>query len=152
MISSNQSNDLPLNNSALEHLLSAHADALIRKPNVQADDFDFLFDEYGLDEAEVADAESLLQIAHQLNELTEVAPSDAFVARLKNELTGAQAESALILRWRRLPATYRLAASVGGMTLTAGLLLLAGRRIVDVIGFLQRRQQSKEGLGLNTVS
>jgi len=152
MISSNQANDLPPENRAIDHLLAAHADALTRKPHVQPEDFDFLFDEYGLDEVETAEAESLFQIAHRLNDLPEVAPSEEFVARLQNDLTGARiAESALILRWRRLPTIYRLAASVGGMTITAGILLLAGRRLVDVIT-LRRRQQDKDGLSLNTIS
>ncbi|HVO42704.1 MAG TPA: hypothetical protein VMT34_08780 [Aggregatilineales bacterium] len=153
MLSSNQSTDLPPENRALEHLLATHAEALRRQSAVQPDDFEFLFEEYGLTEAESVEAKSLLRIAHRLNTLVPVAPSDAFVRRLKNDLTGRR-ESALILRWRRLPGFYRLAARIGGMTITAGLLLLAGRRLIEIFTFRQRRHNDKaaDELTLNTAA
>jgi len=149
MIASTQSNDLTPENRAIEGLLAAHADALIRKPSVSPDDFDFLFDEYKLNADESAEAQGLLRVAHRLNVFTPVAPSEAFIQQLKNDLVGTQAESALILRWRRLPPFYRVAASVGGMTLTAGILLLASRRVIDVITL---RRHAKKGFTLNTAS
>ena len=147
MISSNHANDLPDSSEprSIEHLLAAHADALLKKPSLRQDDFDFLFDEYGLTDEETIEAEGLLAIAHQLGTtLTPVAPSDEFMLRLRNDLTG-QTEPTLLLRWRKLPTFYRLAASLGGLTLTAGILLIAVRRAADVVGIIQRRNGLKTG-------
>jgi hypothetical protein len=149
MIASTQLDDLTPESRAIEGLLAAHADALVRKPSVAPDNFDFLFDEYHLNATESTEARGLISVAHRLNNLTPVAPSEAFIQQLKSDLVGTHAESALILRWRRLPPFYRVAASVGGMTLTAGILLLASRRVIDVI---MLRRQAKKGFTLNTAS
>src|SRR5579862_2530050 len=145
MISSNSNNDLPDSpkSRAIDALLAAHADALIRKPTVRQEDFDFLLDEYELTGREALDVSALMSLSHQINEtLAPVAPSEEFMARLKNDLTG-QAEVTLLLRWRRLPPLYRAAASLGGLTITAGILLIALRRVLDAVNFLHRRTPLK---------
>lgn len=121
----------------IEDLLAAHLDALI----AGQDDFDPQLTRYGLTPAKTAEATDLLSLASRLREtLTPVAPSDAFVSRLKGELIGDQPVT-LLVRWRKLPAHYQLAAKLGGLTLTAGLLLLASRRALTILDALQHRNQ-----------
>lgn len=135
-------------NDSLEALLAAHADALSSqdKPKFDAD-----LDRFG------AEDRALFAFAERLNEmLTPVAPSGEFLRRLKQELlsepllvpapASAKPESPLIQRWRNLPAGYRLIASLGGLTLTAGLTLLAASR---VRGAFHRRQSALNPVTVN---
>jgi len=136
-------------NSQLESLLAAHTDALL----AGLEDFDPQFSNYGIASSQVAEVTNLLGLAYRLREtLTPVAPSDEFARRLKNELVGVEQPVTLLVRWRKLPARYQLAAKLGGLTLTAGLLLIATRRAVGVLDALHRRDQSDvdQGLTLNT--
>jgi hypothetical protein len=136
-------------NNQLDDLLAAHTDALL----AGLDDFDPQFSKFGIASSQVAEANNLLGLAFRLREtLTPVAPSDDFTRRLKNELIGAEQPVTLLVRWRKLPAHYQLAAKLGGLTLTAGLLLIATRRAVGVLDALHRREQPDvdPGLTLNT--
>lgn len=109
--------------AVLGELLSAHADALIAgRP----------FSVAGAS----ADAYALMQLAGRLREaLPTVAPSPAFLARLQEELiaTPTLPPATISARWRNLPARYRRVAQVGGLTLTAGLALIAGFRALDAV-------------------
>ena len=136
-------------NSQLEDLLAAHTDALL----AGLEDFDPQFANYGIASSQAAEATNLLGLAFRLREtLTPVAPSEEFTRRLRNELVGAEQPVTLLVRWRKLPAHYQLAAKLGGLTLTAGLLLLATRRALGVLDALHRREQPEvdQGLTLNT--
>ncbi len=136
-------------NSQLDDLLAAHTDALL----AGLEDFDPQFSNFGIASAQAAEATDLLGLAFRLREtLTPVAPSEEFTRRLKNELVGAEQTVTLLVRWRKLPAHYQLAAKLGGLTLTAGLLLLATRRAVGVLDALHHRQQADvdQGLTLHT--
>jgi hypothetical protein len=134
--------------SGLESLLAAHLDALI----AGQDDFDPQLTRYGLTPAQTTEATDLLSLAQRLREtLTPVAPSEAFTSRLKGELIGDQPVT-LLVRWRKLPAHYQLAAKLGGLTLTAGILLLASRRALNVLDALQHREQSEGDQGLSMPS
>jgi hypothetical protein len=113
----------------------------------------------GLTEEESQEVAELLTLTRRLSEsLQPVAPSEDFVVRLKAEITG-EATPTLMLRWRKLPASYRVAARLGGITLTAGLALLATRRVFGLVAALQAAREATrlsgrkpaEGL-LNTMS
>jgi hypothetical protein len=125
----------------IEALLAAHADAILAGR-------EFALDNYQFGPAEAADVYPLLNLANRLREaLRPIAPSDEFVNRLKNDLVGEQMPT-LILRWRKLPAQYRMMARLGGLTLTAGLTLLAARRVVEVVSTLNRSDSAKGDKGL----
>jgi hypothetical protein len=133
-------------NNWLDEILAAQADALI------AGQEDFEMEEFDLTSDQAAEANELFHLAAQLSDsLQPVMPSEAFMARLKDELTG-ESQSALLVRWRKLPPQYQLAAKLGGITLTAGVMLLAARTGINVLGSLQRRNQpeSDANLSLNT--
>ena len=133
-------------NNWLDEILAAQADALI------AGDEDFDMEGFELTSSQAAEANELFRLAVQVSDsLQPVMPSEAFMARLKDELTG-ESQSALLVRWRKLPPQYQLAAKLGGITLTAGVMLLAARTGINVLGALQRRNQPKPdaNLSLNT--
>ncbi len=126
--------------SSFEQLLAEQADALISG----LEDFDPQWEQYDIPPARTAEAKSLLQLGSLLYQTLEpVSPSDEFIERLKGELVGGQPVT-LIVRWRKLPAQYRLAARLGGLTITAGIMLLAARRGLNVLSALQGRGQPKQ--------
>ncbi len=132
----------------LEDLLAAHADSLI----AGLTDFAPQLERYSV--AQAAEATQLLDLAQRLREsLVPVAPSDEFIERLKGEFVG-EPQLTLLVRWRKLPAHYQLAAKLGGLTLTAGIVLLAARRALTILGAMQHRNhaESDKGLTLNTAS
>ncbi len=134
----------------IEELLSAHADALL----AGFEDYDPRIDQYGMNPAQAAQTTELLHLAQHLRRtLTPVAPSDAFVRRLKSELIEDQPVT-LLVRWRKLPPHYQLAAKLGGLTLGAGIVLLAARRALEVLDGLNRHPQpdADKGLTLHTAS
>ena len=136
--------------SRLQELLANQADALI----AGTEKFQPDFERYRFNSQQEAEARDLLQLASQLREaLAPVSPSMEFATRLKGELTG-QAPVTLLVRWRKLPASYQLAAKLGGLTLTAGIVLLAARRGINVVSALNNHNPSKAepGLSLNTAS
>jgi hypothetical protein len=134
----------------LDDLLAAHADALLTGLEDVTPDFSL----YNLSSIQADEAVPLLEIAYRLRRtFTPVAPSDEFKQRLKNELVG-EIPVTLLVRWRKLPAHYQRAAQLGGLTLTAGLALLAARRVLNTLQAMQRRDQpeGEKGLTLNTAS
>lgn len=129
----------------LEALLDAQLAALIAGHAFAA-----VPEQYGLSGARATEAYDLMHLAQHLSEvLVALPPSPEYVARLKNELVG-NLTPALILRWRKLPAAYRLAARLGGLTLTAGLALIASRRVLGLLGTLNQTR-AKADVSLNTV-
>lgn len=129
-------------NGALEDLLTAHAEALINNAPFEAS-------LQGLAAADQATAHSLMLLANRLSAgLAPVMPDPAFVARLHAELAAqvpaSPANVDLMLRWRNLPQRYKVAARIGGLTLTAGLALLASRRVLDALTRFQRREQAED--------
>jgi hypothetical protein len=134
----------------IEELLAAHADALL----AGFEDFDPRFVQYGLNSMQVAETTDLLNLAQHLRRtLTPVAPSEEFVRRLKSELVEDQPVT-LLVRWRKLPPHYQLAAKLGGLTLGAGIVLLATRRALEILDGLNRHPQPEadKGLTLHTAS
>jgi hypothetical protein len=132
----------------LDDLLATQTDALLVDQ-----EFRPRLETANLDAAEKAEAYELLHLAQRLREnLTAVAPDEAFMSRLKQELVGEPAVSpspAWLLRWRNLPPRYRVAASLGGLTLTAGLTLLATRRVLNLFGRINQRHEPKSDKGLS---
>jgi hypothetical protein len=112
--------------------------------------FAALPEQYGLSGDAATEAYDLMHLAQRMSEsMIALPPSPEFVTRLKNELVG-NLTPALILRWRKLPAAYRVAARLGGLTLTAGLALLASRRVLGLLGTLNQAR-AKADVSLNTV-
>jgi hypothetical protein len=133
-------------NTWLDDLLAAQADALI------SDDEDFERADLTSDQA--AQANELLELAFRVSEsFHPVAPSEAFMVRLKDELVG-EGQPAFLVRWRKLPPQYQLAAKLGGLTITAGIMLLAARTGINALESLQHRNEPKSdsNLSLNTAS
>ncbi len=134
----------------IEELLAAHADALL----AGFEDFDPQLGQYGLTSSQAAETTHLLHLAQHLRRtLTPVAPSEAFVRRLKSELVEDQPVT-LLVRWRKLPPHYQLAAKLGGLTLGAGIVLLAARRALEILDGLNHHPQpeSDQSLTLHTAS
>lgn len=137
------------NNTSMEDLLDAQLQALLAGIDYEPDP-----NRYGLSVSESTEAYALLHLAHRLSEaLVPVSPSDEYIQRLKNDLVGLPAP-ALLLRWRKLPTHYRLAARLGGLTLTAGVILLAIGRFVEWLHTGRRNQRAKadQGFTLETMS
>lgn len=129
----------PLNHNAeynadeqLESLLLAQANALING----AEPFEPPLSQTTLTPRQQAEARDLFELAYQLRVVMVPAePSADFMARLKSELVeDAPAPDTLLVRWRKLPAGYRLVARLGGMTIGAGLALLAASRALNALG------------------
>ena len=132
----------------LEALLSDQADALIAGTR-----FEPRFDRFAIPPSHAVQARELLGLAEGLSDaLSPVEPSVEFVGRLKNELIGKQPVT-LLVRWRKLPAHYQLAAKLGGMAISAGIMLLAARRGLNTLQAIQRRNQpeAESGLTLNSI-
>jgi len=128
----------------LEALFSVQADALIAGKHYEAD-----LDEFGIPATHAAQTRSLLHLADGLTKaLVSVEPSAEFVTRLKGELIGGQ-PATLLVRWRKLPAHYQLAAKLGGMAISAGIMLLAARRGLNTLQAIQRRNEPKAEPGLS---
>lgn len=130
------------NNREIEELLAAQADALLAGQTLTP---------------QGPDAAALFQLAERLyRHLTPVEPSGAFLSRVKQELVAEAHPSParvrqinLLARWRQLPTGYRVVASLGGLTLTAALTLLAAHRALQS---RQHQPKPEPGLSLNTVS
>jgi len=135
----------------IEELLAAHADAM-HTPPAGLEVFKHQLDRYSLTPQQTDEAVELLDLAQALREaLGPIEPSAAFTARLKNELVGEQPMT-LLVRWRKLPAHYQLAAKLGGLTLTAGIAVLAVSRALVVLDTLHRRNQPDTEKGLSPAS
>jgi hypothetical protein len=87
--------------------------------------------------------EDLLNLTDRISEvLTEVNPSDEFVAELGYRLSeaGGQEGHSLWTRIRRLPPRTQLAAGIGGATLTAGVVLIAARTLPEALDLWRNRR------------
>jgi hypothetical protein len=134
----------------LDDLLAAHADALLAGLEDVTPDYSL----YNLTSVQADEAEPLLEIAYRVSQtFAPVVPSVEFRQRLKDELVG-EAPLTLLVRWRKLPASYQRVAQLGGLTLTAGIVLLAARRVLNTLQAMQRRNEPEadKGLTLNTAS
>jgi hypothetical protein len=132
---------IPQNDSFLEDLLSAQADALLA-----GQPFDVPADADNMD-----DLMPLFTLAQSLSGvLVPALPSEAFSERLKGELVG-EPSMTLLTRWRKLPPHYRAIARLGGLTITAGLTLLAIRRGFNLLSKHQQPETDK-GLPLTVTS
>lgn len=135
----------PDNEVRLQNRLAAHLDALLADEAQNADQ---------LAAGAPAEAHQLLRLATQLHAvLKPVEPSAEFVMRLRGEFVD-DTPNTLVLRWKKLPPRYQLAAKVGGFTLTAGLTVLAVRRALSVVAGVRARQHEEpdSALSMNTVS
>lgn len=140
-------------NSRITDLLAVHLDALIAADD-DANPSELIpsFEPYDVSAADALQVYDLLHLSSRLREtLTPVTPSEEFVNRLKNDLV-SEPQLTLMLRWRKLPAHYRLAASLGGLTLTIGIALLTLRRLVDVLSILNRRHQPEPEKAMNSAT
>lgn len=129
---------IPPNTTAeLEDLLALHLDALLTGSGDPITELSRT-----INPAITAELSALTQIAEQIQPaLIAVEPNPEFVARLRQELVTPTAPT-LILRWRTLPPTAKLAARIGGVTLGAGLMYLAGRGVFGMIAGLLNRGKS----------
>src|SRR5258708_7054746 len=128
----------------LAALLNARPDAVTPGTPFEAN-----FDQFGIPARHTAQTRGLLQLADSLHSaLVSVEPSAEFVGRLKGELIGGQ-PATLLVRWRKLPAHYQLAAKLGGMAISAGVMLLAARRRLETLPGMQRRHQPENQAGFS---
>lgn len=106
---------------------------------------DTLLDRYRLSYHQVADLVTLTDQLH--NTLVEVSPSAAFVDSLFKDLVGSSPRR---LDWRSRVRTMsprmKVAAGIGGLTLTAGVLLLTGHSLLHLIHALQRGETPNEAV------
>lgn len=124
----------------LQDYLMAHADALIAGTL----DREALARRFGT--VDTAQLDAVVTLAERISRvLTETAPSEEFVARLRHELMTSNVfdEDSLVERLRRLTPREQLelVAGIGGATLTAGVfMLLASRPLLDMIGAWRERR------------
>lgn len=79
---------------------------------------------YGL--AENSEIAQLLRLAAEIEQvLVRVAPSDVFVAQLRDELMAVKSQT--LLTWLRQLNTMYVAAGIGSVTMAAGIFWLASR-------------------------
>lgn len=87
--------------------------------------------------------EALLELAERIERaMPPVEPSAQFVADLHQRLLRADVTRPVSLwaRVQRLPLRTRVAAGIGGATLTAGVVILASRSVFDVLGNRRNRR------------
>ena len=121
----------------LQDLLMAHADALVAGTL----DRDALLEPF--EQGTRDQVEDLLSLAERISEtLTEVTPSEQFIIQLRRQLVdaGALGHQSLWGRMRQLPPRTQLAAGIGGVTLTAGVVLLASRTLPDALDSWRHRR------------
>ncbi len=102
-----------------------------------------LLTQYNLSYQQIDD---LVDLAEQLREvLVEVSPSPAFMEGLLHELIGSK--HAQHLWWSRvqtMPNRMKIAAGIGGITLTAGMLLITARSLSFLLGLRHREDAPQE--------
>jgi hypothetical protein len=87
--------------------------------------------------------DDLLALTNRISKvLTEVTPSDEFIAELRYQLTEAGNPEGISWwkRIRRLPPRTQLAAGIGGATLTAGVVLIAARTLPEALDMWRNRR------------
>lgn len=121
------------------NLLMAHADALVTgsaaRDRVRA----------ACARSGETELEALLELAERIERaMPPVTPSERFVAELHQRLLQAgvaqQSSRSLWGRVQRLPWRTRIAAGIGGATLTAGVVILATRSVYDALGNRRNRR------------
>jgi hypothetical protein len=120
----------------LQDFLMAYADALVSGTR----DADSVLEQFDRDMR--GQVEDLLTLTDQISQvLTEVAPSEEFIAQLRYRLTevGGPESRSLWTRIRRLPPRTQLAAGIGGATLTAGVVLIAARTLPEALDLWRNR-------------
>lgn len=120
-----------------QNLLMAHADALVTgspvREQVRA----------ACAQSGETELEALLALAERVERaMPPVAPSERFVAELRQRLLQAEKQQSVSLwgRVQRLPLRTRVAAGIGGATLTAGVVFLATRSVYDALGNRRNRR------------
>ncbi len=119
------------------NLLMAHADALVAG-SPASEQMRLACARSGETELE-----TLLVLAERIERaMPPVTPSEQFVAELRQRLLQAERRQALSLwgRVQRLPLRTRVAAGIGGATLTAGVVFLATRSVYDALGNRRNRR------------
>lgn len=123
----------------LKDFLMAHADALVAGDL----DVDRLLAHY--DGVAREQVQSFIDVAERVSQaLPEVAPSEQFVAYLRMQLSDA-AQADQVNWWermRQLSPRTQLAAGIGGATLTAGVVLLATRPLLDALDDWRERRDT----------
>ncbi len=118
--------------SRIADLLSDYADGVAP--------LETLLDRYNVSYQQVSE---LVDLADQLRStLVEVSPSPQFVDGLLQELIGEQ-QAAALGWWSRIqamPTRTKLAAGIGGITLTAGVLLITARSLSHLLGLTEREE------------
>jgi hypothetical protein len=120
----------------LQDFLMAYADALVSGTR----DADSVLEQFDQDMR--GQIEDLLILSDLISKvLTEVAPSDEFIAQLRSRLTeaGGPESRSLWMRIRRLPPRAQLAAGIGGATLTAGVVFIAARTLPEALDLWRNR-------------
>ena len=132
----------------MEELLNAQLEALLAGRT-----FDAHPAKFGLDPRQESQASDLLRLAERVHSaLVFVNPREDFLRSLKRELMadGVASSAPLAdqerpaLRLPHIPIRYRIAAGVGGLTLGAGVAVLAAVRILD----LRRRGKTQVSLSV----
>ncbi len=116
--------------SQVDDLLMTHADALVR----DAEEAHALKDQ--TDPALLQQVDDLLQLAEMISQvLPGVIPSEQFINELRQQLiTAGTLDDVTLWEWiRGLPPRTQLAASIGGATLTAGVVWFARRPVRNAI-------------------
>jgi hypothetical protein len=132
----------------IEALLAQHADTLIDDDSFDMLPFESSFTDADFAPVDVAEVRNLMQLATQVSTvLSPIEPSPEYIARLRAELAG-QAQTTLLVRWRKLPASYQLAAKLGGMAITAGIVALAAARGLNA---LTHRDDNNAEAGLSPI-
>ncbi len=122
-----------------QNVLMAYADALV-SGTPPSDDL--LAD---VDEDLRDSIQDLFALAGQISlGLTQVVPSEQFVAELRSRLLDVEGVHYLswLGRWRQLPPKTQIAAGIGGATLTAGVVLIAARSVSDVWDSWRSRREA----------
>ncbi|MBN1200424.1 MAG: hypothetical protein JXJ20_01085 [Anaerolineae bacterium] len=115
----------------------AHADALA----AGVLDLDTLLEQYN--EIAYSQVEELLTLANRISQtLSDVTPAREFVDDLRRQLSEGiiPGNRSWWERIRQLPPSAQLAAGIGGATLTAGVVLIASRPVLDALADWRSRR------------
>lgn len=101
-----------------------------------------------------SDVQELIELSDMLAaQLTEVSPAPTFIDSLYQDLLGKRLESRSW--WRRVPVPERvqtmprsakIAAGIGGITITAGMVLFTARSIYRLMGLRHRHDAATKAV------